>query len=386
MCSVVRSELLTKFRARSLASHPYHYRSWCISAEESLEAAEHLNDTVKVYYLSKYWAPSQLTRILTHVPYICVSSDKHIITQDQSRFGSVEKAREIFEYLITNEERRLSRNKCVASLAKVFAVGGYGNLLRPLRKDEIFECIIVSGAEPQFEAIYMDFQDFIVANNKHTRRLSQYNHFGELPMNWSGALEACEEGSNFTLLGTDDYAFHHTAYLTSMTECMHLWLKAFDDLVGRFGGGRNGYMKISAIGTGFFADVAGLYTNIGNILMPLILKAVAQAILDHEYTNIVALEFPDFSINGLFTPKESSIRGIELLAAPYRDVLDFSSKTKQKYMVGLLNPGDCFSCVGNELGYSSVEAMIGNNTTVRSTQCYIWNERILDSDNWIAVE
>ena len=171
-----------------------------------------------------------------------------------------------------------------------------------------------------------------------------------------------------------------------MTECMHLWLKAFDDSVGQIGGGRKGYMKVSAIGTGFFADVANIYINIGNLLMPLLLKAVPKAILSHDYSNIGVLEFPDFSGDGLFTPTEPELKGIKLVAAPDRDVLEFTSDTREKYMLGLLNLGDCFSCVSNELEYSSVEAMIGNNTTVRMTQCYIWNERILDQENWIAVE
>ena len=179
-----------------------------------------------------------------------------------------------------------------------------------------------------------------------------------------------------------------------------MWLRAFDDMVGRMAlsgeweeEGREwkkGYFKMTAIGTGFFADVGRTGTNIGDTLMPLILRAVEQALSAQSYTNIAAIEFPDFSGRGLFTPTQARIKNakndIELVKAPYRDVLEFSKETRERYVCGVLNPGDCFACVGNELGYGSVEAMIGNNTTVRRTQCYIWNEEVLNEELRVAVE
>lgn len=190
-----------------------------------------------------------------------------------------------------------------------------------------------------------------------------------------------------------------------MKECVGLWLRAFDDMVSRMpsegnegedGGSewkrnrKKGYFKKTAIGTGFFADVVRSGINIGDTLMPLILRAVEEPLSAHSYPNIAAIEFPDFSGRGLFTPAQSRIKNakndIEFVKAPYRDVLDFDQETRERYVCGVLNPGDCFACVGNELGYGSVEAMIGNNTTVRRTQCYIWNEEVLDERLRIAVE
>ena len=90
---------------------------------------------------------------------------------------------------------------------------------------------------------------------------------------------------------------------------------------------KKGYFKMTAIGTGFFADVVRSGINIGDTLMPLILRAVEETLSAHSYPNIAAIEFPDFSGRGLFTPSQSCIKtaknDIELVKAPYRDVLDF---------------------------------------------------------------
>jgi len=55
------------------------------------------------------------------------------------------------------KERRLARNKCLASLESVYAVGGYKTPLQALAKEEVFEVVVVSGAGPQFEAEYLDY-------------------------------------------------------------------------------------------------------------------------------------------------------------------------------------------------------------------------------------
>lgn len=203
----------------------------------------------------------------------------------------------------------------------------------------------------------------------------------------------------------DDCAFHTEGYARSAKECVGLWLRAFDDMVCRMpskgNGGENGrrewerdrkkgYFKVTAIGMGFFADVVRSGINIGDTLMPLMLRAVEETLSAHSYPNLAAIKFPDFSGRGLFTPALSRISNakndIEFVKAPYRDVLDFDQETRERYVCGVLNPGDCFACARNELGYGSVEAMIGHNTTVRRTQYYIWNEEALDKELRIAVE
>ncbi|MCJ1245954.1 hypothetical protein MMC30_003158 [Trapelia coarctata] len=141
---------------------------------------------------------------------------------------------------------------------------------------------------------------------------------------------------------------------------------------------------MTAVGTGFIADVTRSGINIGNTLMPLILRAVEQTLSTHSFPNIAAIEFPDFSGRGLFTQSQTHVENdknnIVFVKAPYREVLEFDKETRERYVCGVLNPGDCFACVGNELGYGSVEAMIGR------TQCYIWNEEVLNEELRIAVE
>ena len=378
-------ELLSAFSADALAASPFHNRKWAVSAIESHSSSEDLKSSVRIYYLSRYIRSSQLERLLTHVPYICTGGDSHILTQDGSHYSMLGDARIAHSYLITNEERRLSRNKCIASLAKVYSVGGYRSQLQLLEKSEVFECVVVSGAGPQFEARYLDDQDFLITQALGLARLKEYAHFGEVPEKWDAVVNACKTGGDFVQI-SERCIFHAAGYLVSMRECTHLWLSAFNDSVQRTGCGKRGYFKMTAIGTGFFANVAGSHSNIGDLLMPLILQAVEDVLTARQYPHIGVLEFPDFSRERVFTPTKDNVNGVKLIGAPFKDVLDFSDEVKQQYVVGVLNPGDCFACVGNELEYGSVEAMLGNNTSIRTTQCYIWNELVLDDGKYVAVE
>ena len=55
------------------------------------------------------------------------------------------------------------------------------------------------------------------------------------------------------------------------------------------------------------------------------------------------------------------------------------------HVCGALNAGDCFCIPGNESGYASVEAMIGNNTDLRRVQSYIHNPHLLDEAKYHPV-
>ena len=393
---------ISTLQAHGLSTDPYHNPRWPVDGKDSFLAATSFNPSLRVYYLSRYFpSPSSITPLLVHVPFICTGGDSDIETQDGQYQPSLAAARKAFPTLISDHQRRLSRNKCITSLARVYAVGGYRSPLKRFTKEDCFDCIVVSGAGPQFEAKYLDYADFVVtpADGRPSARLPQYAHFGTIPSAAEVARLAQTPDGGFVAIGGHGSGLflHAAGYLASMTECAHLWLSAFDDAVRRAGsasasgdqppdGAKKGYMKVSAIGTGFFADVAGAGTNIGRTLMPLLLRAFEQALQRHAYAHVAALEFPDFSPGARFTPTRGAVNGVALVAAPRRDVLDFPAAVRRECVVGLLNPGDCFACVGNERGYASVEAMIGNNTTVRTTQCYVWNERILDEANYVPVD
>lgn len=258
-------------------------------------------------------------------------------------------------------------------------MGGYETLLRPLKAAESFEIVAVSSAGPQFEAEYLDDADFFLGEDGRggvvCARLGEYEGLGFWPGRWEEVLRVCEEdkgegGREFILFKRGEVEGYPKADEKGERE--------------------KGYFKVTAIGTGFFADVVRSGINIGDILMPLILRAVEQTLSTHSYPNIGAIEFPDFSGWGLFTPSQTGIKNekndIGFVKAPYRDMLGYDKQTRERYVCRVLNPGDCFARVGNELGYGSVEAMIGNNATIMRTQCYIWNEEVLNEGLRIAVE
>ena len=384
----LQSHLIDSLKAHKLAARPYYNKLWPITESESIEHAKSFNSSFRVYYLPRYIAKSEIRRLITQVPYICTAGDSYIQTQDLEVQESLSAARENFPGLINNQERRLSRCKCIASIAKCYAVGGFKSKVKPLPKSEIFDCIVVSGAGPQFEATYLDFADFILTEESHRNRLSRYSHFGHISESWTDIVKAAEKKEDFTPIGSGgsiEFVFHKGGYLVSMAECMHLWLTAFNDMVPMVSKRKSGYLKISAIGCGFFSDVARANTNIGTILMPILVKATETALKQHQYQSIAVIEFCDFSKTGAFAPTQKEISSVELIHGPRADILDFSSEVKEEMVMGLLNPSDCFACIGNETQYLSVESMIGDNTTIRSTQCYIWNEQCLNEEKYIAV-
>lgn len=68
-----------------------------------------------------------------------------------------------------------------------------------------------------------------------------------------------------------------------------------------------------------------------------------------------------------------------------RDVLLWTEDEAEAHVCGVLNAGDCYCIPGNEFGYCSVEAMIGNNTDLRVVQSYIHNPYLLDACRHVPV-
>ncbi|MCJ1245953.1 hypothetical protein MMC30_003157 [Trapelia coarctata] len=211
--------------------------------------------SVRIYYLPQYLAPPQLTRLLTDVPYICTSGDSRIVCQNGKTYHSLKDVGAEHPYFLTPKERRLARNKCIASVARVFAVGGYKTPLRPLRSDEVLDAVVVSGAGPQFEAEYLNYADFFLSEDGKggvlCARLPEYEGLGAWPGRWEDVLRACAEEKGkaegereFVLfagrevegyprsngagewvsemVGRDSYVFHEGAYLRSMRVCVGL--------------------------------------------------------------------------------------------------------------------------------------------------------------------
>jgi hypothetical protein len=79
------------------------------------------------------------------------------------------------------------------------------------------------------------------------------------------------------------------------------------------------------------------------------------------------------------------VGGVELRFSR-SDVLELRSEQLIAHHVGILAPADSFSLPGNEEGYTSLSAMMGNNTSLRLHQCFHYNPHILAQHNYVPVE
>ena len=89
-----------------------------------------------------------------------------------------------------------------------------------------------------------------------------------------------------------------------------------------------------------------------------------------------------------FTPAwgDSPVNGVRIVKGLRRDVLQWTPEEAAEYTCGALNAGDCYCIPGNEFGYCSVEAMIGNNTDMRVGQHYLHNPYMLDAARHVPVD
>ena len=90
-----------------------------------------------------------------------------------------------------------------------------------------------------------------------------------------------------------------------------------------------------------------------------------------------------------YTPKwgDTPVNGVRIVKGSEnrRDVLLWTPAEAAAHVCGVLNAGDCYCIPGNEFGYCSVEAMIGNNTDLRVVQSYLHNPYILDACRHVPV-
>lgn len=136
------------------------------------------------------------------------------------------------------------------------------------------------------------------------------------------------------------------------------------------------------------------------------------------WRHLSVLELCDFSRSKTFTltapgsPEgtETHVAGVRVLHSVKRGLLDFTgldadpasrdtasataaassealaeAEAVGAYTPGMVNAGDCFAFPGNERGYGSVEAMLGENTSLRRNQVYLFNPWILDSACHVAL-
>jgi hypothetical protein len=338
---------------------PYYNEMWKVKEGFAYTDSTKHMQTARVYYLPQYIDGMEIPQLISGVPMICTSGDRYIVTQDGKVQKNLATARTKFPFLITNEQRRRSRMKCIASSTKALGIKGYRSRLLALSPEDTFDCIVVTGAGPQFEADYLDFADLIVSKNNMRTRLECYSDLGPIPKTWEDIRT--NKDDFIEINRAEDYVFHKAAYIKTMNESFYLWFKAFDDQVRLVDPEKKGIFQLCAIGCGFFADLplhlsAG---NIGRMLQPILVDCVVNVLENYRFPNIGAISFCDHSPNASFSPGRDVVQGIELIKAPKSDILEFNTTHKSKFILGLLNPSDCFALPGNEFNYGSVESEIG---------------------------
>ncbi|CAF9903646.1 MAG: hypothetical protein GOMPHAMPRED_000465 [Gomphillus americanus] len=397
---------------------------------------EHLK-TARVYYLPHFIAKTEIPRFLAAVPAMCTANDGMIHLQssiagprsvvhdryqsdpsksirkgwlrdgnnysawtldseNSTTFHNLSQAIKVCPRLLNIFERRRSRMKCIASSVDIFATHGYVGK-EPQRKTpkNIRQNIIaITGVAPQFGISYLDYADFILEEDMYCSRLECYQILGQLPPTWANLEETSiydnQKGNqrSFYMLSRGRI-FHAAGYLQTMKDSFFLWLRAFDDQVRRRSNDSKGYLQIPAMG----CDTSSLLPpngaeveDLADMLTPLLVQAIEQTLEDNYFPNITKIGFCDFSGKALFCPTRDYVQHVSLIPCPGVDLCQFDNDEYKKYVCGLLVPGNSFSLPGNELGYDSIEAQIGINTSLRVVQCYIHNENLIDPRNHIAVD
>ncbi len=375
--------------------------------------------SVRVYYNHHYLtqdashAPYSLHRVLTKIPAINVAGDRTGIFQNGLPFPI---SRDFFARiplhhpeLLSPVERLSAGKKIVFSNSSVFASGGYPHTNPRREKKKPHPVGIFSLAGASFENSYLHYSSFMLDPINFQINPSKFTHlYQDTPTNFKDAQAHLGEfdisplvkriytGLPFLARSASDkfyssfsrknaVIFLSSAYFRHQLEDISMLLFSVNEAAKE--AGKPAFLKATAVGMGFFAKVNGQY-NIQNLLFPYFLRAFKQLLEENSYPWIAKIEFPIF--DEVFQEQFSSIMG-DMPALPikvqqqYRDVLEFNDEEVKNYFVCAVNPSDAFAYIGNEWGFSSVEAMIGLNSSLRFDQVPVENPLLLDSDHHFPV-
>ncbi|MBU0651226.1 DUF4804 domain-containing protein, partial [bacterium] len=377
---------------------------------------------VKVFYNDAYFDKGQindkegtefgsLNRLLTKVQKVCVDGDQYFKTLDRQEFKGNKAVKVLasigdeknaigFDKALVLEERKKSRKKVIASDSLVFAKGGYPASSKIEENTNPQECIVISAAGPQFEMMNkLEYQDFIIdlsqnqskTTNEFSMRYCKSTN-GDIPDFYTvnKQMGNKKETENYLKI-SDTMILNKEALLNSYIEDIYLILKSFDQMVAdknkREGTNKKGYFKTLGLGLGFFANIAGI-NDIGECLAPVMVEAYNKVLNNYKFENIGQIDFSAFghletALNKY--PLDNKINGIEITSGK-KDIFDFDGINRDEYIVGALNPSDSNALVGNELNYQSVEAMMGENSTITVDQTFITNDKLTDKENFVPVK
>ena len=319
-----------------------------------------------IFYLKDSILPSEISVFLSHIPLVTTNGDKFSILPNFQSIGPITLDKVEKYNLLNYDERRRARKMIIISDSKVFAWGGYNsqvNLYSSPRKT-----FIISIAAPQFEFRKLEYRDFIV-NSEDSAIINplfpQYYSNGNKPSFEQAKLDQRNK------MIDDDTILLTSAYFKSTIQDLTLILFSFNHHLKL---NESGWLKLTALGMGFFAQL-DIGKSIANLLIPIFLLAITTILTSWSsaFPKIKVIEFPDFTKNKVYHLNVNQINGINLVHTRYRDLLDFNHPEYSNYTLGIVNPSDVFSYKGNEFGYGSVEAMIGNNTDLRYNQVLAFN-------------
>ena len=369
--------------------------------------------SVRVFANDQYIGKDNLPRLLTQTTSVSVAGDRDGFFQDGTSFP---KSTDFFSTLKTGDHRGLSPverliagKKIISSHSLVLASGGYPQDKPKFLYKKPFEVGIFSQAGAQFEMAYLHYALFGLdpfhshieaplfahlyeglptAFDEAKKTLGDYDSILDIGRIRTGFpfLARSETGEFYSsLFKRNAVIFLNKAYERHIYEDTALLLAAVNESALK--AGKPAFLKATAVGMGFFGKVDCQY-DIHHHLFPYFLRAYYDLLSSGHFPHIAKIEFPIFSstdedlYRDIFT-KESY--GGVCVQKTSRDVLAFNDEEREAYYVCVVNPSDSNALPGNEWGYTSVESMIANNTSLRLDQVHLINPQVLNSSNHIMV-
>ncbi len=377
-------------------------------------------DSTCVYFNNRYFPPFSLLRTLKNTAAISVNGDRDGYFQNGEPFPSEP---DFFAQLKTGEslglspeERLAASQKIIASQSWAVAYGGYPRNNPQIRYKNPFRVGIFSMAGAQFEMPYLHYKLFALDPlQQEVDNIPSYAHlYRDLPTHYDAAKQTLgdrEVNKHLNYLSIDSSLFlgptlitrtqkgfstAHTennaviflgqAYERYIFENVALLLTAVNENAKQVG--KPALLKAAAVGMGFFSRIDCRY-DISHYLYPYFLRAFKYLLETGEYPNIAVVEFPIFSEILAMIYDMSMLKfeygGVKVIRQS-RDLLHFSEEEISEFYPVVLNPTDSNAFPGNEEGFDSVEAMIGNNTSLRHDQVYLMNPNLLRTENHVGVQ
>ena len=376
-------------------------------------------NSVRVFYNQRYFkdplatTPYSINRLINNTAAVSVAGDRDGYFQDGTPFTD----KNFFAQLkpgdsrgLAPEERLLSPKKMITSISHVFAAGGYpAHNPRELVSNS-FPVGIISWPGCQFENTYLQYRLFFMDRFSQNLNNPHFTHlYTNSPTNFEQAYRELdsqdpgwqlkrpridllfiarnEESGKFytSLFKKNAIIFHAQAYMNSLKEDVILALCAANKMAEE--DGRPAFLKATGVGMGHFSKIDCSYP-IHGYLQPLYLKAYKNVLEEYRFPHIAAIEFPlfDEADQALFDEEFADTQIINRiqLSKSMRDALAFNETEKKKFCLLVLNPSDSNAYPGNEPEDASLEACIGNNSTLRIDQIP-WNPRFNERSIYVGV-